>query len=64
MTNPRKQVWLQKLNCYACDQKWPHDGHVWHLFRTARQPKNSVASPQDQGFYSYFYCDGQLVNHD
>lgn len=54
----KKQVWLQKKSCHACSNRWPHMGHIFHLNRSA---VDSVAIERQQGFFSYFWCDGLEV---
>ena len=54
----RKQVWLQKIACAACDRSFPHDGHIWHSARTATEIQDRNAR---QHFYSYFWCEGLEV---
>lgn len=55
-----QQVRLQKLGCYASEYRWPHDPHIWHILRTARKTL-TTPKPGDQPFYSYFWCDGVMV---
>ena len=55
--NPKKQVWLPKMSCWACEKKSPHEGHIFHRVRHA----NNDTTGQDYAsslFYSYFFCDG------